>query len=42
MEKFGPAVSTKEAFEPILALDITSMLRILGVGAFDNMDDDPH
>ena len=38
---FEPAVDTDEAFEPISALDTTSRLRVLSVGTFDEMDDDP-
>ena len=39
-EDFGPVVDTDEAFEPILALDTTSRLRVLSVGTFHEMDDD--
>ena len=40
-ENFGPRIDTKEAFEPLSALDTTSRLRVLSVGTFDDMGDDP-
>jgi len=35
-------VDTNKAFEPILALDTTSRLRVWSVGIFHKMDDNLH
>ena len=40
-ENFRPTEDTIETFEPISDLDTTSRLRVLSVGTFDNIDDDP-
>jgi len=39
-DDFEPVVDTNKAFEPILALDTTSRLRVWSVGTFHEIEDD--